>query len=210
MRFLVDTGAAVSLLNSTVWRKLTAKASLTLEPWLGASLVGDEGSQLHVFGQARTSTCNWNSNYLNVCSGCRRTLNGRNTRYGRVPPAQQQVVKRLLDDMLRDDVIQPSSSSWASPIVLVPTKKDGSPRFCVDYRKLNEVTQKDAYPLPRIDETLETLAESQLFSTLDLASGYWEVEGPSKSSLHSEWYEFKVMPFGLCNAPMHLPPFKDS
>ena len=65
----------------------------------------------------------------------------------RVPPAQREVVKRLLDDMLQDDVIQPFRSPWASPIVLV-TKKDGSPCFCVDFRKLNEVTRKDAYPLP--------------------------------------------------------------
>ena len=82
MRFLVDTGAAVSLLNSTVWRKLTAKASLKLEPWLGASLVGVDGLQLHVFDQARLPLCNWNSNYLDVGSGCRRTDNGRNTRDG--------------------------------------------------------------------------------------------------------------------------------
>ena len=124
----------------------------------------------------------------------------------RVPPAQREVVKRLLDDMLQDDVIQPSSSPWASPIVLA-TKKDGSPRFCVDYRKLNEVTRKDAYPLPRIDEILETLAESKLFSTLDLASGYWQVELESEDRHKTAFctaeglYEFKVMPFGLCNAP---------
>ena len=82
VRFLVDTGAAVSLLNSTVWRKLTADASLRLEPWLGARLVGVDGSQLRVFGQAPTSTCNWNSNYFDVGSGCRRTDDRRNTRDG--------------------------------------------------------------------------------------------------------------------------------
>ena len=69
--------------------------------------------------------------------------------------------------MLEDEVIQPSTSPWASPIVLV-CKKDNSYRFCVDYRKLNEVTHKDAYPLPRIDDTLNTLAGSKWFSTLDL------------------------------------------
>ena len=77
--------------------------------------------------------------------------------------------------MVNDDVIQPSSSPWASPIVLV-RKKDGSARFCVDYRKVNEVTNKDAYPLPCIDATLNTLAGSCLFGTLDLLSGYWQVE----------------------------------
>ena len=73
------------------------------------------------------------------------------------------------------NVIQRSSSPWAAPIVPV-TKKDGTTRFCVNYRKLNTVTRKDAYPLPRIDTTLNTLAGSQWFSTLDLLSSYWQVE----------------------------------
>ena len=81
--------------------------------------------------------------------------------------------------MLEKDIIQPSSNPWASPIVLVQ-KKDGSQQFCVDYRKLNSVTKKDAYPIPRIDDTLDTLAGSCWFSTLDLVSGYWQVEMSQK------------------------------
>ena len=76
--------------------------------------------------------------------------------------------------MMDNDIIQPSKSGWASPIVLAG-KKDGSVQFCVDYCKLNKVTRKDAYPLPQINDTLEMLSESELFSTLDLASGYWQV-----------------------------------
>ena len=68
-----------------------------------------------------------------------------------------------------EGVIEESNSPWSSPVVLV-TKKDG---FCVDYRKLNDVTKKDHYPFPRIDDTLTTLSGSALFSTLDLKSGYW-------------------------------------
>ena len=71
-------------------------------------------------------------------------------------------------------LISPSKSPWASPTVIVQ-KRDGSTRFCVDYRKINKVTRKDAYPIPRIDETLDTLAGATLFSTLDLRSGYWQV-----------------------------------
>ncbi|GFV09531.1 retrovirus-related Pol polyprotein from transposon 412 [Trichonephila clavipes] len=93
----------------------------------------------------------------------------------RLPFAKQEEVGTLLREMQENDIIEPSSSPWASPIVLV-RKKDGSTRFCVDYRKLNDVTKKDSYPLPRIDDTLDTLYGHKWFSTLDLKSGYWQVE----------------------------------
>ena len=124
----------------------------------------------------------------------------------RVPPHRRQEIQQLLKEMKEKDVIQQSSSPWASPIVLV-RKKDGSTRFCVDYRKLNEVTRKDAYPLPRIDATLDALAGTKWFSTLDLLSGYWQVEVAEKDRPKTAFctteglFEFKVMPFGLCNAP---------
>ena len=93
----------------------------------------------------------------------------------RVPLAKREETQRLLDNMLQNDVIQPSSSPWASPVVLVQ-KHDVSQRFCIDYRKLNRVTKKDAYPIPRIDDTLDTLSGSCWFSMLDLVSGCWQVE----------------------------------
>ena len=124
----------------------------------------------------------------------------------RAPPSKREHVRQLIQDMLKKDVIQPSSSPWASPVVIVQ-KKDGSYRFCVDYRKINTITRKDAYPLPRIDDTIEALSGSQWFSTLDLRWGYWQVEMSEEDraktafSTHEGLYEFKVMPFGLCNAP---------
>jgi hypothetical protein len=122
----------------------------------------------------------------------------------RVPPAKREEVEKLLDEMCKKKVVQPSTSPWASPVVLV-RKKDGSTRFRVDYRKVNNVTRKDAYPLPRIDETLNTLAGSKWFSTLDLISGYWQVEMSEKDKTAfctpCGLFEFNVMPFGLCNAP---------
>ena len=124
----------------------------------------------------------------------------------RIPSFRREEATKLLKEMLTKDVIQPSSSPWASPVVLVG-KKDGSTRFCVDYRKVNAITRKDAYPLPRVDDTLDTLAGAKWFSTLDLISGYWQVEMSPEDQektafcTHDGLFEFKVMPFGLCNAP---------
>jgi len=124
----------------------------------------------------------------------------------RVPYHQQKEVDRQIQTMLENDVIQESTSPWSSGIVLVE-KKDGTRRFCIDYRRLNHVTIKDAYPLPRIDESLDQLSGSKWFSCLDLSSGYWQVEVEDADRPKTAFvtrgglYEYKVMPFGLCNAP---------
>ena len=107
--------------------------------------------------------------------------------------------------MLEKGIVEPSNSPWASPIVLV-SKKDGTTRFCVDYRKLNDVTVKDGYPLPRVDECLDALAGSKWFSCMDLNSGFWQIlvepEDQMKTAFTTSHglYRFKVMPFGLVNA----------
>eukprot|EP00731_Ephydatia_muelleri_P035359 Em0116g11a len=124
----------------------------------------------------------------------------------RLPFHHLKEVKKLVESMLDNNVIEPSNGPWASPIVLVK-KKDGSTRFCVDFRQLNSVTRKDAHPIPRIDETLDALHGACWFSTLDLASGYWQVkvapEDREKTAFTTPYclYQFCVMPFGLCNAP---------
>ena len=95
---------------------------------------------------------------------------------------------------------------WSSLVVVV-TKKDGGTRFGVDYRRLNDATVKDAYPLPRIDDTIDMLAGKQWFSTLDLANGYWQVSLSQEARIktafttHTGLFQFKCIPFGLCNAP---------
>ncbi|KAE9017168.1 hypothetical protein PR002_g13466 [Phytophthora rubi] len=119
---------------------------------------------------------------------------------------EDAIVDSNVDSMLSAGVIEHGEGAWGFPVVLV-RKKDGSVRFCVDYRALNSVTRKDVYPLPRIDETLESLGGSRLFTTLDLGSGYWQIrvaeEDRDKTAFMTKrgLYRLKRMPFGLTNAP---------
>lgn len=124
----------------------------------------------------------------------------------RLPLAKRAAAEQQIKEMAEAGIIEPSSSPWAAPAVLVK-KKDDTWRFCVDYRRLNDVTRKDAYPLPRIDDALDYIAGSCWFSSLDLRSGYWQVELAPEArpktafSIGQGLWQFKVMPFGLCNAP---------
>ena len=124
----------------------------------------------------------------------------------RIPYSRREVVRKELDEMLKAGVIKPSKSPWASPIVLVE-KKDGTIRFCVDYRKVNKVSKFDAYPMPRVEEIFESIGPAKVISTLDLAKGYWQIpmapESMEKTAFATPFglYEFEVMPFGLHNAP---------
>ncbi|UYV69423.1 hypothetical protein LAZ67_6003537 [Cordylochernes scorpioides] len=125
----------------------------------------------------------------------------------RVSTAERRVIQSEVEKMIETKIIRPSSSPWASLVILV-RKKDGSLRFCVDYRRLNKITKKDVYPLPRIDDALDTLSGSRYFSTMDMRSGYWQIEVDDKDREKTAFitpdglYEFNIMPFGLCNAPV--------
>ena len=124
----------------------------------------------------------------------------------RLNPDDQEWVEEEVGRMLDDDIIEPSNAAWASPLVIVK-KKDGARRFCIDYRKLNQVTIKDSYPLPKIEEALDALAGSMYFCSLDLASAYWQIPMDPDSMDYTTFccrqglFRYKVMPFGLCNAP---------
>ena len=118
----------------------------------------------------------------------------------------RQEERKQIDKMLEQGVIEPSSAEWASPVVLVP-KKDGTLRFCVDYRKLNAATIRDSYPIPRMDECIDSLGEATVFTTLDCNSGYWQIplaeEDKNKTTFtsHMGLFRYTRMPFGLKNAP---------
>lgn len=124
----------------------------------------------------------------------------------RMSREKTEVMTNLTREMERNGIIEPSTSPWAAPVVLVP-KKDGSWRYCVDYRALNQVTEKDPYPIPNLMEIIFQLRNAKIFSTIDLRSGYWQVELNERSKKYTAFatpcglYQFKVLPFGLKNSP---------
>lgn len=124
----------------------------------------------------------------------------------RLSPFEKDEVKSHIRELLQDNIIQPSLSGYASPVVLVK-KKDGSTRLCTDYRKINAKIVKDRYPLPLIDDQLDALKGARIFSTLDLKNGFFHVPLEIESRKYTAFitpdghYEFLYAPFGLCNSP---------
>ena len=128
-------------------------------------------------------------------------------RFWRIPPLLLEEVCASLRDMLESGVIHPSQSPWCNTVVLV-RKKDGTLRFCVDFRHLNAHMKKDSYPLPHIQEALESMAGSAHFSSMDFKSGFWQIKMAPGSQQYTTFtvgnlgfYELMCMPFRLCNAP---------
>ena len=116
-------------------------------------------------------------------------------------------VRNHLREMLESSAIRPSQSAWCNAMVLV-RKKDGSLRFCIDFHCLNACTKKDSYPLPRIQEVLESLVGTGHFSWLDLKSGFWQIRMDEVLKQYTAFtmgnlgfFKYDRIPFGLCNAP---------
>jgi len=124
----------------------------------------------------------------------------------RLSPKELAEVERQVAELLKLGLIEPSSSPYGAPVLFVG-KKDGSLRMCIDYRALNKITVKNKYPLPRIDQLMDSLAGAQVFTSLDLQSGYHQIrispEDVSKTAFRTPFghYQFKVLSFGLTNAP---------
>ena len=124
----------------------------------------------------------------------------------RTPIQNRQVIEKTIDEMMGANIVRRSKSPWSFPVVIVD-KKDGSKRFCVDFRKLNQITKPNSYPLPLIDDILALLGKAKYFTSLDLKSGYWQVlmdeadKEKTAFACHCGLFEFNVMPFGLSNAP---------
>ena len=128
----------------------------------------------------------------------------------RIPHALKEKIQAELEDMLKLGIIEKSNSNWAAPVVIVPKKQDGVQtgiRICVDFRKLNSVSNFDAYPLPRMEDLIENLGEAKFITKLDLTKGYYQIplspETKEKSAFitPSGLYQFNVMPFGMKSAP---------
>jgi hypothetical protein len=134
----------------------------------------------------------------------------RRQRLNILSPAERAELNRQLKDAVEAGLVRPSYIEFGSPILFV-RKADGSLRMCIDYRGLNEVTRKDAYPLPRGDDTLDELKDANFYTHLDLASGFWQVrvrdQDVNKTAFQTPngLMEWVAMPLGLCNAPATFP-----
>ena len=123
----------------------------------------------------------------------------------RAPPSYNEIIRHEVDRMLKAGIITPVESSWTSPVVIV-SKKDGKPRFCVDYRKLNAVMKQDRWPMPKVEEIFDEVKGSKIFTAIDLFQGYWQIKMDEACKEKTTFicrygtFQFEVMPFGLMNS----------
>ena len=124
----------------------------------------------------------------------------------RVSPMKKELLDKEVQYMLENDIIEESQSNWSSPCILVP-KHDGGFRFCTDFRKVNDKTKSDSFPIPRIADCIDQIGNAKFVSTFDMLKGYWQVPLTQRAREISAFvtpsglYQYKVMPFGMKNAP---------
>ena len=124
----------------------------------------------------------------------------------RVSPMKKELLDKEVQYMLKNDIIEESQSNWSSPCILVP-KHDSGFRFCTDFRKVNVKTKSDSFPIPRIDDCIDQIGNAKFVSTFDMLKGYWQVPLTHRAREISAFvtpsglYQYKVMPFGMKNAP---------
>ncbi|MGZ4850011.1 MAG: reverse transcriptase domain-containing protein, partial [Candidatus Bathyarchaeia archaeon] len=180
---------------------------------IGDWLTKEEKEKVKIFLRKRRKTFAFNPKAPATYAGPPASINTGNAKPFKEPvrranPNKAQEIARQVKEMLDDGVISKSSSPWSSPVCLAK-KSDGTWRFCIDYRGLNRVTKKDAYPLPPIDAILDALGikSARIWTTLDAASGFWQIhiidEDKEKTAFTTLYghYEFNVVPFGLHGAP---------
>ncbi|XP_076069754.1 uncharacterized protein LOC143041630 [Oratosquilla oratoria] len=174
--------------------------------------VGDANYVVYTPGRLPTCDNDQKDNFPELQSGLYAKVDNStilydpSTKLGHVSNDQKEYVREEVQRLQEVGIVEPSSSPWASPVVLVP-KPDGSMRLCIDYRKLNAVTEPDSYPLPRIDDVIDEVGRAQWVTKLDLLQGYYQVRLSERSRAISAFitpeglYQFTVLPFGLRNAP---------
>lgn len=179
-------------------------------------LTSDEIDQLNQLLDSKTEAFSQHSRDIGHCTLLEHTIDtGTNPAVSkhpyRTPHKLRAEMERQIQTLLSDGLIEPSNSPWRAPVLMVQKKPDPDGtvnyRMCIDFRALNQATKIDRYPIPRIDDVLDSLGGNRLFTTLDLASGYWQIpvnesDRPKTSfSTGTGSYQWKVLPFGLCNAP---------
>ena len=187
------------------------------DPTIGDELATEERGQLNNLLQEFRDVLQNKPGKTNVAEYCIRTGTAAPIRLlpYRIPYAYRDTVKKELEEMEEEGIIERSESEWAFPIVLVK-KKDDTLHMCVDYRRLNAVAEADAYPMPRVDDLIDSLGKAKYATTLDLARGYWQVPVNEESRPRTAFttpyglFQFRVMPFGLHGAPTTFQRMMDS
>ena len=174
--FLVDDTVEASVERELSDEILSWNSQQTGQPKIGEQLSAIQQSDLQKLLDEFTDVLQFKPGRTTMVE---HTINTRTARPVHLPPyrvphAYREMVELELKEMLDSGIIEPSASQWSAPMVLVK-KKDGTLRLCVDYRRLNSVSQIDAYPMPRVDEMLDRLGKAHFISTMDLTRGYWQV-----------------------------------